>query len=231
METSVKASRMELNSDFSQRVVVHSDEMEWQASPSAGVDRRMLDRIGGEVARATTIVRFAPGHSFSAHTHGGGEEFVVLDGIFQDEHGDYPAGTYVRNPPTTRHTPGSDGGCTIFVKLWQFDPADRNQFRKDMAGALEPAGPGLRRATLHSDARETVTYLVADAGAAIEVDEPGGIELLVIDGALTEGGEALRKGSWLRLPEGVPLAAVAGRAGAKLWMKTGHLRFAAAPAV
>ena len=75
-----------------------------------GVDRRPLDRIGEEVARATSIVRYAPGSRFSAHTHGGGEEFIVLDGVFQDEHGDYPPGTYVRNPPGTRHTPGSEPG-------------------------------------------------------------------------------------------------------------------------
>ncbi|MBA98530.1 MAG: cupin, partial [Roseobacter sp.] len=111
---------MDLNADFSQRVVVHSDTIDWQPSPIEGVDRRMLDRIGDEVARATTIVRYAPGSRFSAHTHTGGEEFIVLDGVFQDEHGNYPAGTYVRNPPTTSHTPGSKAGCTIFVKLWQF---------------------------------------------------------------------------------------------------------------
>ena len=105
---------MELNADFSQKVVVDTDSLEWQPSPMKGVDRRMLDRIGDEVARATTIVRYAPGSKFSAHSHGGGEEFIVLDGVFQDEHGDYPAGTYVRNPPTTSHTPGSDAGCTIF---------------------------------------------------------------------------------------------------------------------
>ena len=116
---------MELNADFSERVLIHSDQTEWQASPMQGVSRRMLDRIGGEVARATTIVRYAPNSHFSAHTHTGGEEFIVLDGVFQDEHGDYPTGTYVRNPPTTSHTPGAAQGCTIFVKLWQFDPADR----------------------------------------------------------------------------------------------------------
>ncbi len=81
---------MELNADFSQRVLVHSDQLEWNASPMPGVDRRMLDRIGGEVARATTIVRYAPESKFSAHTHSGGEEFIVLDGVFQDEHGDFP---------------------------------------------------------------------------------------------------------------------------------------------
>jgi hypothetical protein len=102
---------MELNADFSQRVAVHAARLPWVASPIAGVERRMLDRIGDEVARATSIVRYAPASRFSVHTHGGGEEFLVLDGVFQDERGDYPAGSYIRNPPTSRHTPGSSGAA------------------------------------------------------------------------------------------------------------------------
>ena len=73
---------MELNADFSAKALVHSDQVEWLASPMKGVDRRMLDRIGGEVARATSIVRYAPGSHFSPHTHTGGEEFIVLEGVF-----------------------------------------------------------------------------------------------------------------------------------------------------
>src|SRR6516162_7839128 len=118
---------MELNADFSRRVVVHTARLPWAASPMAGVERRMLDRIGDEVARATSIVRYAPGSHFSPHTHGGGEEFFVLEGVFQDEHGEFPAGSYVRNPPTSRHTPGSVPGCILFVKLWQFDLSDRTR--------------------------------------------------------------------------------------------------------
>ena len=68
---------MEINADFSQRVVVHAAQLPWVPSPMAGVERRMLDRIGDEVARATSIVRYAPGSQFSPHTHGGGEEFLV----------------------------------------------------------------------------------------------------------------------------------------------------------
>ncbi len=221
---------MELNADFSQRVVVHSDQLEWSASPMPGVDRRMLDRIGGEVARATTIVRYAPNSKFSAHTHSGGEEFIVLDGVFQDEHGDFPEGTYVRNPPTTSHTPGSEPGCTIFVKLWQFDMEDRNQFRKNMADELASPVDGVATAQLHSDDRETVSYSHIDAGAALNMSDTGGIEMLVIAGSLTEGGETLAKGAWLRLPEGQPLSAVAGADGAKVWVKTGHLPYAKPPA-
>src|ERR1700752_5172962 len=122
---------MELNADFSQRVVVHAAYLAWIPSPVAGVERRMLDRIGDEGARATSIVRYAPDSRFPAHTHGGGEEFLVLDGVFEDEHGDYPAGAYVRNPPTSRHTPGSTRGCVLFVKLRQFDPQDRKAIRLD----------------------------------------------------------------------------------------------------
>ena len=220
---------MELNADFTKRVVVHSEQLAWSASPMAGVERRMLDRIGGEVARATTIVRYAPQSKFSAHTHTGGEEFIVLDGVFQDEHGDYPEGTYVRNPPTSAHTPGSDQGCTIFVKLWQFDLEDRNQFRKNMTDGLGTQVNGVASVTLHSDHHETVSYSQLDAGATLQNSDVGGIEMLVIAGSVMEGGDTLEKGAWLRLPEGAALNAKAGPQGAKLWIKTGHIVHAKPP--
>ena len=142
---------MDLNSDFAARAAVHAAWLPWSLSPIPGVDRRMLDRIGDEVARATSIVRYAPHSRFSSHTHGGGEEFLVLDGVFQDERGDYPAGTYVRNPPTSSHTPGSEPGCTIFVKLWQFDASDRTPVRIDTSAlsfAPAPDIPGVYFAAL-----------------------------------------------------------------------------------
>ncbi|PHO03057.1 cupin [Rhodobacteraceae bacterium 4F10] len=222
---------MELNADFKKRVVVHSDQIDWLASPMPGVDRRMLDRLGAEVARATSIVRYAPNSKFSAHTHTGGEEFIVLEGVFQDEHGDFPAGTYVRNPPTSAHTPGSEGGCTIFVKLWQFDPEDRTQFRKSMADELNAPVDGVATAVLHRDARETVTYSHLEAGALLANTDTGGIEMLVIDGEVTQDTDTLGKGGWLRLPEGQALSITAGPDGAKVWIKTGHLPFAQAPTV
>src|SRR5437773_5517470 len=133
---------MRINADFTKRASVHAGESEWVKSPMPGVERRMLDRIGDEVARATSIVRYAPGTAFSPHTHSGGEEFYVLDGTFQDERGDYPAGSYVRNPPTSRHTPRSQAGCTIFVKLFQFDPADRSHVTIDTRRAEAVAAAG-----------------------------------------------------------------------------------------
>src|ERR1700722_1311849 len=116
-----ESADMELNADFSKRAVVHATNLPWVPSPMAGVERRMLDRVGDEIARATSIVRYAPGSHFSPHTHDGGEEFLVLEGVFQDEHGDYPVGSCVRNRPTSRHKPGSSAGCTILVKLVRFD--------------------------------------------------------------------------------------------------------------
>ncbi|PCD01125.1 cupin domain-containing protein [Halopseudomonas pelagia] len=220
---------MKINADFSKPVVVHSDQLEWQSSPMKGVERRMLDRIGEEVARATTIVRYAPGSHFSAHTHTGGEEFIVLDGVFQDEHGDFPAGTYVRNPPTTSHIPGSETGCTIFVKLWQFDPADRTQFSKNMEAEIGAPVDGVATAKLHENDREIVTYSQLDADATLTSEAQGGIELLVIEGWVTTNDELLARHDWLRLPEGHRLSLTAGDDGAEIWMKTGHLRFARSP--
>ncbi len=222
---------MELNADFNTRVLIHSDDIPWQPSPMAGVDRRMLDRIGDEVARATSIVRYAPGSKFSAHTHTGGEEFIVLDGVFQDEHGDYPAGTYVRNPPTTSHTPGAAEGCTIFVKLWQFDPDDRTQFRVDMPKDLARVDDGIYMKTLHKDARETVRYVRLEADKTLEEAPTGGAEILMLRGEMQEGADHLHTGSWLRMPDGGSLGLKAGTEGAAFWIKTGHLPFAVAPSV
>ena len=214
---------MELNADFQKRAVVHSDREDWIPSPMKGVDRRMLDRIGDEVARATTIVRYAPGSAFSAHTHAGGEEFLVLDGVFQDEHGDFPAGTYVRNPPTTSHTPSAAEGATILVKLWQFDPNDRHQMSVDTT-RQDPQwiSEGRSEIPLFEDERERVRIELWEPEQAISQDHKG-FEALVLEGSFTEGGEMFEKNSWLRLPAGMPLDAKAGPNGARLWIKSDHL--------
>ncbi|MBV9521574.1 MAG: cupin domain-containing protein [Alphaproteobacteria bacterium] len=88
---------MLINADLTRRAVVETAALPWIPSPERGVDRKMLERDGGEVARATSLVRYAPGSSFAAHEHGGGEEILVLDGVLGDEHGEYPAGTYIQN--------------------------------------------------------------------------------------------------------------------------------------
>jgi hypothetical protein len=217
---------MNLNSDFGARAAVHAARLDWTPSPIPGVDRRMLDRIGDEVARATSIVRYAPHSHFSPHTHGGGEEFLVLDGVFQDEHGDYPPGTYVRNPPTSRHTPGSEPGCTLFVKLWQFDPDDRTPVRIDtshLSFLPAPDLPGIEFAVLYDSAWELVLLERWAPGISIAVPIPAGIELLVLDGGFTEDGEEFTQYSWLRLPAGSTLRATAGPQGCRLWVKSGHL--------
>jgi hypothetical protein len=217
---------MEMNADFSRRVALHAARLPWVPSPMAGVDRRMLDRIGDEVARATSIVRYAPGSSFSAHTHDGGEEFLVLEGVFQDEYGEFPAGSYVRNPPTSRHTPGSAPGCVLFVKLWQFDPADRKEIKLNTTGMTYRAAenpPGAEFLTLFRDECEDVRLERWMPDATISMEMPGGAELLVLNGGFDESGERFEPLSWLRLPRGSALQAKAGPNGCRLWIKTGHL--------
>jgi anti-sigma factor ChrR (cupin superfamily) len=218
---------MKLNADFAQRAAVHAAQIDWLNSPVAGVGRRMLDRIGAEVARATSIVRYAPDSRFSPHVHGGGEEFLVLEGVFQDEHGDYPPGCYVRNPPQSRHTPGSQQGCVIFVKLWQFDPDDRTHVIIDsdkMAWLPAIERAGVEILPLFKDFDEDVRLERWAAGSAIQLAAAGGIELLVLDGSFQHHGETFEAQSWLRLPVGATLTATAGAAGCRLWLKSGHLR-------
>ena len=186
----------------------------------------MLDRIGDEVARATSIVRYAPGSHFSAHTHTGGEEFLVLEGTFQDEYGDYPTGTYVRNPIGTSHTPKSESGCTIFVKLWQFSSSDPEQFAVDLNNAkLSPkAGqPGIEQVVLHHHESESVWLESWQAGATRNLHHEGGAEILVLDGSLNWRGAVYSGQDWLRFPPGVSELCIAGETGTRLWLKTGHL--------
>lgn len=214
---------MRVNADFDQRVVVRFEANEWVPSPMPGVERKMLDRIGEEVARATSIVRYAPGSAFSPHIHDGGEEYIVLDGVFQDEHGDFPVGSYVRNPPTSSHTPAAAEGAIIFVKLYQFDPDDRQQVHA-VIEAGPAAGEGDRQVQpLFADAHEDVRVERWTPGVRHEVDAPDGMEVLVLEGALIEGGDRLGKWDWLRLPPGARLDAQAGPDGARIWIKSGHL--------
>jgi hypothetical protein len=218
--------KIELNANFNKRASVHTAKMEWKASPMTGVERRMSERIGGEVARATSIVRYATGSAFSPHVHTGGEEFLVLDGVFQDEHGDFPKGSYVRNPPQSSHAPGSKDGCTIFVKLWQFEISDRTQISTepsqtelhDIAGR-----DGVRMMPLFHDTREDARLELWQAGKRVTYTPEGGLEILVIEGSFLEQGETFDEQSWLRLPVDANLDVKVGPEGCLCWVKEGHL--------
>ncbi len=189
---------MNINSDFAKAVVLDTQAMAWQPSPLMGVERKMLERIGNELARATSLVRYEPGSSFSEHVHGGGEEFLVLEGTFSDEHGHYGPGTYVRNPPGSRHRPYSQSGCTIFVKLQQFLPAD--DARLVISTLDRPfaatSWPGVSLMPLHHYQQEEVLLLKLAPKAELPAGVMSLAEVLVLDGAFGP----YRKGFWLRDP-------------------------------
>lgn len=217
-----------LNADRAAPALVHAARLPWQGSPADGVQRRMLERIGAEVALATSIVRYAPGSRFAPHAHALGEEFLVLAGTFSDEHGHYPAGSYVRNPPGSGHAPYSEDGCVIFVKLRQMAPAEsRRVVLRPGDIRWQPAGPPAReQALLHTQAGETVTLERLAPGCTMAADPlPGGREILVLEGTvrLADDPQALLEPwSWLRQP-GTGHSALETPAGALLWIKTGHL--------
>jgi anti-sigma factor ChrR (cupin superfamily) len=194
-----------INANLSLRVVLDTSAMPWVSSPQSGVDRRMLDRIGDEVARATSLVRYTPGSTFPTHTHGLGEEFLVLDGVFSDEHGDYPAGTYVRNPPGSAHAPFTGPGCTIFVKLRQMPADERERIVVDTASRpWVPAGAsGVDRLPLFSHAGgESVALERLAAGGDVPSVATQGEEIFVLEGSLQTGHTTLERGAWIRSPAG-----------------------------
>ena len=216
---------MNINADFSQRAVVQTNDLPWVDSPMPGVQRRMLDRVGDEVARATSLVRYAPGSAFSPHTHGGGEEFLVLDGVFSDEHGDFGPGTYVRNPVGSSHTPHSVDGATIMVKLWQMHPEDQQQVVIDTTQATWVPGlvPGLEVLPLHTYGTEAVALVKWAPGTRFQPHRHwGGEEIFVIEGTFADEQGVYPQGTWLRNPPD-SVHTPFSEDGCVIYVKTGHL--------
>jgi len=215
---------VQIHADLSKPASARLEELPWRPSPDGSVRRRMLDRDGGEVARATSIVAYPAGSRFAAHRHDLGEEFLVLEGVFADEQGRYPAGTYVRNPPGSSHSPYSDEGCVLFVKLRQFALDDTRHVAIDTHNAdwIETA-PGLSTLVLHRHGKERVSLLRLAAGAAIaDTCWPGGLEILMLSGVLKEAGVLYPGGSWMRWPAGSQRRLRCAES-AVLYLKQGHL--------
>ncbi|MEL7448217.1 MAG: cupin domain-containing protein [Pseudomonadota bacterium] len=214
-----------MNMDRTKRVAVGTATLPWEDSPSAGVQRKKLEREAAESGQVTSVVRYAPGSSFSAHSHPLGEEILVLDGVFSDEHGDYPAGTYLRNPPGSSHSPASAPGCTLFVKLNMFDPADSSTVRVDTNNMEWRPGlvEGLSVMPLHEFRAEHTALVRWQPGTKFPAHlHEGGEEIFVIDGAFEDDKGTYPAGTWLRSPPGSAHEPFSSE-GCTILVKTGHL--------
>jgi anti-sigma factor ChrR (cupin superfamily) len=193
-----------LNADFSQRAVMHTTAMDWQASPSPSVWRKRLDlAAGAETSRVTSVVRYDAGSSFALHPHPCGEEIFVLDGVFADEHGEYPAGTYLLNPQGFNHAPFSKQGCVLFVKLQQYPSTEHITIDTKSADWPDTGVPELRLLTLYDNGRgETVRLARFAPGCRVPAhDHVGGEELFVIAGEVADEFGAYPAGTWIRQPD------------------------------
>ena len=216
-----------INADFTKRVVLDTNDMAWSPSPQAGVERRLLDRIGGEVARATSLVRYAPKSVFPAHTHALGEEYLVLNGVFSDEYGDYPAGTYVRNPPGSFHSPRTAPGCTILVKLRQMPDSEHGRVVVDTTraawGRSDIGGHQSQLLYVSPETGERVTLEKLAAGATLpSARSGGGEEIFLLTGTLVDDYGHYGAGTWIRSPVGSS-SKFGSHEGAVFWAKRGHL--------
>ena len=191
-----------LNMDFDRRVMIDTNRQQWQPSPMPGVWRKPLVREEAERGHTTSIVRFDPGSYFSRHEHPLGEEILVLEGTFSDEHGDYGPGSYFRNPPGSGHTPYSEDGCTLLVKLDQFAPDDTDPVRIDTRNT--PWLPGLGRLEvmpLHEFRGDQVALVIWPAVESVQPHRHhGGEEIFVLSGEFRDECGSYRAGSWLLSP-------------------------------
>jgi anti-sigma factor ChrR (cupin superfamily) len=205
--TSSKAPALaDLNADLGQRIVVDTARMQWEPSPSGAVWRKPLFRHGGQFRPVTSLVRYAPGGAFPEHTHPQGEEILVLDGVFSDEYGDYPAGTFLMNPHESRHSPRSGPGCTLFVRLRQYRGEDRPRRVEDTT-APESWRPGLvdglsvRPLYAQDGYYEHVALVRWAPGTRFRRHSHwGGEEILVLEGELADEHGRYPQGTWIRSP-------------------------------
>ena len=215
---------MRINADFSRPVILAPHQYQWVPSPQGGVERIMLDRIGAEKARATSIVRYAPASVFPRHLHPRGEEILVLDGTFSEGGVDYPAGWYLRYPPGSSHQPSSGEGAVIFVKLRQMRSHEQRHVRID---TRDPANwrveQGREVCPLFADGAEQVSLQRLAPHEALLADADGGLELLVLEGDVIAQRQSCARRSWMRLPAGALPAIVAGARGATVYLKTRRL--------
>lgn len=215
---------MLLNADYRQRVVLNHHALDWVGSPESGVERRMLDRIGDEVAKATSVVRYQPGAKFESHTHTLGEEILVLEGVFSDEYGDYPAGTYMMNPPGSAHAPRSATGCVLFVKLRHLGPDQQEREVVDTRTAQWHQGmvPGLTVMPLMRQGLGSTLVRWAPKTYFNPHRHVGGEEIFVVDGVLEDEHGRYPSGSWIRSPH-LSMHTPLSEEGCTIFVKTGHL--------
>lgn len=216
---------MLVNADFSIPAIVTPRQHHWVPSPQPGVERVMLDRVGGEKARATSLVRYAPGSTFPAHQHPGGEEILVLSGTFSEGGAHYPAGWYMRNPPGSGHAPSTREGATLFVKLWQMPQSEGRRVRINTRDESCWTDQGGRQSCLLFTADDEQVSLQR-LGPAMPVFDRGveGAEVLILEGDLLQNGERHDSSTWMRLPSGHYPDLIAGSAGVTVYLKTGPLK-------
>ena len=216
-----------LNQDFNQRVVINTLIEKWHTSPSSGVERLYLERDNmGEFAKASSIVIFHPGSKFDHHAHDNGEEILVLEGTFSDQNGDYPKGTYIRNPHNTAHIPYSTDGCKIFVKLRQFRNGDNATVVKNTSDGqwLQGLVDGLKVMPLHEYDTEHAAMVKWDPNTKFSAHKHwGGEEIFVVDGTFYDQFGSYPKGTWIRSPHLSDHKPFTKDEGALIFVKTGHL--------
>ncbi|MFK7830070.1 MAG: cupin domain-containing protein [Congregibacter sp.] len=215
-----------LNAELNRRIHVNSDELEWLESPNGEVLRKRLHRVGPpESGQVTSVVRYLPGAAFPAHPHPEGEEILVLEGVFSDEHGDWPAGSFLLNPEGFIHHPFSREGCLLFVKLRQFPGLDRKHVAIDtkVGEWRSSVRRGVHWKKLYaqepySDHMRLERWtLPGDVG---QLNFPQGVEIFVIDGTFSDAHGSYHKHSWLRLPAGSALTPE-GDKSCELYIKEG----------
>ncbi|ALH96083.1 cupin domain-containing protein [Acinetobacter equi] len=219
---------MRIHADFTKLIIITPDDYEWIKSPGGEVNRMMLDRIGEEQARATSLVEFAPNSQFPEHKHPLGEEVLVLSGVFtEDKEQHYPTGWYMRNQHQSVHQVSSERGCRIFVKLMQMTEDELEPTRINTLDSTNWVSTLDRYICPLYESKIEKTFLEKlDANQNFSETLEQDVEIFIIEGELCSDSNFYPTGSWLRIPQKSNLQLCATALGATIYIKSGHLQHA-----
>lgn len=191
-------NRKNYNIDLSKKVRINTTQEIFTSSHESGVKMIPLEREVAAPGRTTSIVEYVAGEPAQRHEHPFGEEIYVLEGTFSDEERDYPAGTYIRNPPGSSHTSFSKNGCKLFVKLNQMDRDDKEHVVIDTSKTSWHSGHGNLEVMPLTEKAALVKWPKGER--FVNHSHYGGEEILVLKGEFIDEHGRYPKGTWIRSP-------------------------------
>lgn len=210
--------------------MVDTNQMPWEPTEWQAISRKVLELVNDpKKGRETSLLKFEPGAKIPTHVLKHRLDVFVLEGAYEDDHGEYGPHTFIRNPPGLRHTPASKGGCVIYAK-WRVpirpNAGERIVIDAKTAQWLDFPHRGANVLHLYPNADGIETGRIGNVHPNRKIpshDHSIGEETFVLKGCLKDEYTAYTPGIWFRMPCGVPHAPYTEGDGCMMLIREGDL--------